>query len=218
MAKGILKKILLPKEEKFFPLFENQADLILEAAKIMDQILESPDPAGELEKFKHIKDLEKQADELAHQVFDLLDTTFITPFDREDIHQLVSKMDDLLDFLNAASQQIKLYRPKKIAPQMKELKEMIVLIVQGCEQMKIACQGLHNLKKPEKISQACIRINELENAVDEIYHQLLTVLFSREKDAIELIKKKGILETLESTADAIEDVSDIMKTIIIKSA
>jgi predicted phosphate transport protein (TIGR00153 family) len=215
MATGFLKKILLPKEEKFFPFFEGMADLITDSARVLAKIVENPEPSMQHELFREIKNLEKRADDIAHSVFDALDTTFITPFDREDIHQLTSKMDDVLDFTNACSQQIKLYKPKKLLPQ---FKEMVVIIIRGCEQIKIAAKELRNLKKPGKISDACVKINELENVADDIYHQLLSELFEKETNAIELIKNKEILETLEMAMDSIEDVSDILKTIIIKSA
>jgi predicted phosphate transport protein (TIGR00153 family) len=215
MAKGIIKKLLLPKEEKFYPYFEGIADLVTESAGVLLKIVESPEPASEDEYFREIKNLEKKADDIAHEVFDALDVTFITPFDREDIHQLVSKMDDILDLINATSQQIKLYKPKKLLPQ---FKEMVVIIMRGCEQIKVAVREMHNLKKPGKISDACVKINELENLADDIYHNLISELFETEANAIELIKNKEILETLEMAADSIEDVSDILKTIIIKSA
>jgi predicted phosphate transport protein (TIGR00153 family) len=215
MATGFIKKILLPKEEKFFPLFEGLADMVTDSARILLKIVESPEPAVQQDLFREIKSLEKKADDIAHGVFDALDTTFITPFDREDIHQLTSKMDDVLDYVNAASQQIKLYKPKKLLPQ---FKEMVLIIIRGCEQIKVATKELHNLKKPGKISDACVKINELENVADDIYHQLLSELFESETNAIELIKNKEILETLELASDSIEDVSDILKTIIIKSA
>jgi predicted phosphate transport protein (TIGR00153 family) len=215
MAKGFIKKILLPKEDKFFPLFTELADLAKEGAEALGKIVESAEPASEHNLFREIKTLEKKGDDVAHAVFDALDTTFITPFDREDIHHVVSKMDDILDFINSASQQIKLYKPKNLHPQ---YKEMVAIIIRGCEQVRIATSELHNLKKPGKISDACVKINELENLADDIYHQLLSGLFETEANAIELIKNKEILETLEMACDSIEDVSDILKTIIIKSA
>jgi len=215
MTTGFIQKILIPREEKFFPFFENLADLVTESARFLSKIVESLEPAMQHDLFRDIKNLENRADDIAHAVFDALDTTFITPFDREDIHQLTSKMDDVLDFINTTSQQIKLYKPKKLLPQ---FKEMVVIIIRGCEQIKIAVHEFHNLKKPGKISDACVKINELENLADDIYHQLLSELFETETNAIELIKNKEILESLEMAADSIEDVSDILKTIIIKSA
>lgn len=215
MAKGILRKLLLPKEEKFFPMFEDMAELISKAAHLLARIIDHNEPAKQEETFLEIKHLETKADDIVHQVFDTLDTTFITPFDREDIQRLTSKMDDVMDFINATSQQIKLYKPKKLLPQYREL---CLVVVRGCEQIRIAVPELHNLKNPGKINHACVKINELENIADDIFHQLISELFDNETDPIELIKSKEILESLETTTDRIEDVSDVLKTIIIKSA
>ena len=215
MAKGFLRKLLLPKEEKFFPMFEDIAEMISKAAHLLARIIDHNEPSAQEETFREIKLLETRADDIVHQVFDTLDSTFITPFDREDIQRLTSKMDDVLDNINATSQQIKLYKPKKLVPQFREL---CLVVVRGCEQVRIAINLLHDLKNPGKINDACVKINELENIADDIYHQLISELFDTETDPIELIKNKEILETLESTTDRIEDVSDILKTIIIKSA
>jgi predicted phosphate transport protein (TIGR00153 family) len=215
MASGSLKKILLPREEKFFPFFEEISDLLIKSAGVLSKIVDNPSPEALQIHCKEIKDMEKKADGVAHAVFNALDTTFITPFDREDIHHLTSKLDDVLDQINSTSQKIRLYKPQKMLPQ---FKEMVVIIIRGCEQVSIAVRELRNLKTPEKISDACVKINELENVADDIYHQLLSELFDNEGDPIELIKNKEILETLEMTTDCLEDVSDILKTIIIKSA
>jgi len=215
MAKGLVRKILLPKEEKFFPMFEDIAELISKAASLLARIIDSDEPSQQEDTFREIKVLETKADDIVHHVFDTLDATFITPFDREDIQRLTAQMDDVLDYINATSQLIKLYKPKKMLPQFREL---CLVVVRGCEQIRIAVPELHNLKTPDKIKDACVKINELENIADDIYHQLISELFDTETDAIELIKNKEILEKLEGTTDRIEDVSDIMKTLIIKSA
>ena len=215
MAKGFIRKLLLPKEEKFFPMFEDMAEMISKSAHLLARIIDHNEPSKQEETFIEIKLLETKADDIVHQVFDTLDTTFITPFDREDIQRLTSKMDDVLDYINATSQQIRLYKPKKLVPQFREL---CLVVVRGCEQIRVAVLQLHDLKNPGKINDACVKINELENIADDIYHQLISELFDTETDPIELIKNKEILETLESTTDRIEDVSDILKTIIIKSA
>lgn len=196
-------------------MFESLADCLTQSAELLAKIIASPTPAQQEDTFKEIKQLEKKADNIAHGVFDALDVTFITPFDREDIHQLTSKMDDVLDYINSASQQIKLYQPQKLVPQ---FNEMMMVIIHGCQQVQIAVKELRNLKNPENITTACVKINELENLADDIYHKLISELFTTEGNAIELIKNKEILETLELTTDALEDVSDVLKTIIIKSA
>ena len=151
MAKGIIRKLLLPKEEKFFPMFEDMAELISKSAHLLARVIDHPDPANQEEAIREIKQLETKADDIVHQVFDTLDTTFITPFDREDIQRLTSKMDDVLDFINATAQQVKLYKPKKLLPQYREL---CLVVVRGCEQIRIAVMELHNLKNPQKINDA----------------------------------------------------------------
>lgn len=215
MAKDIIRKLLLPREEKFFPMFEDLAELISKAAHLLARIMDHNEPSVQEEAFREIKVLENKADDIVHKVFETLDSTFITPFDREDIQRLTSKMDDVLDYINSTSQQIKLYKPKKLLPQYREL---CLVVVRGCEQVRIAVLQLHDMKNLEKINNACVKINELENIADDIFHQLISELFDMETDPIELIKNKEILETLEATTDRIEDVSDVLKTIIIKSA
>jgi len=215
MAKGIIRRKLLPREDKFYPLFEEMAALTCRAAQLLGKILEQSDLASSPDSFREIKLLETKADDLVHQVFDQIDTTFITPFDREDIQRLTMKMDDVMDNINAASQRIQYYKPLK---PMSGFSDLNLVVIRGCEQIRIAIMELRNLKKPDKINEACVKINELENLGDDIYHQLISKLFAEETDALELIKNKEILEMLEFATDRIEDVSDILKTIIIKSA
>jgi predicted phosphate transport protein (TIGR00153 family) len=215
MAKNILKMILLPNEEKFFPMFEDLAEQISKAAHLLQQVIESSEPSMEMEAIRQIKSLENKADEIVHKVFDMIDSTFITPFDREDIQRLASKMDDVMDFLNAASQKIKLYKPHNLLAQVREINQ---IVVRSCEQIRIAVPELRNLKQPDKINLACQKISELENSADELYHIMLSDLFENEKNPFELIKNKEILETLESTTDRAADVADVLRTIIIKSA
>jgi predicted phosphate transport protein (TIGR00153 family) len=206
---------LLPRDKKFFPMFESHAGLIVEASRQLALIFEEKDYDKQVEIAVKVKELETTGDEIAHKIFDELDKTFITPFDREDIHQLVSALDDVLDYFNGVSQRIKLYRPGKFPPQFREFS---LLLVHGSEEIEKAVRELKNLKKPEKITNACIRINELENLGDDLYHMIISDLFQNETNAIELIKVKEVLQTLERACDRIEDVADVLKTIIIKVA
>jgi predicted phosphate transport protein (TIGR00153 family) len=215
MAKGMIRRLLLPQEDKFYPMFEDLAELISKASHILARVIESTEPWKEEDPIREIKLLENKADEIVHRVMDALDSSFITPFDREDIHRLVSRMDDVMDNINSTAQQILLYRPGRLAPQIREL---TMVAVRGCEQIRIAVMELRNLQKRVKINEACIKINELENVADDIFHKMISDLFAFETDAIELIKNKEIMETLEYTTDRIEDVSDILKTILIKNS
>jgi predicted phosphate transport protein (TIGR00153 family) len=206
---------LIPKEKKFFPMFEEATETAYLAAELLKKLIQTEDVELREPIFKEIKDLENKGDDIAHMVFDQLDSTFITPFDREDIHKLAFTIDDVLDFINGTSQRIKLYKPKHFPDEFLEFTE---LIITGTKEIHTAVKELRNLKKPNKISEACIRINEIENAADEVYHSTLSQLFANEQDAIELIKKKEIIQTMERAADRIEDVADVLKTIIIKVA
>jgi predicted phosphate transport protein (TIGR00153 family) len=196
-------------------MFEEATETACKAAELLKILIQTEDAELREPIFKEIKDLENKGDDIAHQVFDQLDSTFITPFDREDIHKLAFTIDDVLDFINGTSQRIKLYKPKNFPAEFLEFSE---LIITGTKEIHTAVKELRNLKKPNKISEACIRINEIENAADEVYHSTLSQLFANEQDAIELIKKKEIIQTMERAADRIEDVADVLKTIIIKVA
>lgn len=204
---------LLPKDKKFFPMFEDHAALTVKAAITLSNLIEETDQEKISDMSREIKKFETEGDEIAHGVFDELDQTFITPFDREDIHKLISTLDDVLDIINGTSQRINLYRPKTLPPQFREFS---LLIIRGSEEILKALGELKNLKKPDQITQSCIRINEIENMADDFYHAIISDLFKYETNAIELIKEKEILQNLERTCDRIEDVADVLKTIIIK--
>jgi uncharacterized protein len=206
---------LVPKDKKFFPMFESQAELIVQASGKLQEIFLTSDPLMHVDLFKDIKDLENQGDEVAHQIFDELDKTFITPFDREDIHQLTSTLDDVLDFINGTSQRIRLYKLKDFPAEFVKFSEVLI---NGGAEIRNATRELYNLKRPEMIRKACISINVIENQADDLYHQVISDLFEKEKDAIELIKKKEVLQTMERAADRMEDVADVLKTILIKLA
>ncbi len=204
---------LVPREKKFFPLFESLAGFVVKAAEIQRQLLEHLDPVKQKDLLKEIKLLESEADQVAQLLFEELDKTFLTPFDREDIQKLTSAMDSVLDLINKVSQQIRYYKPMAIPPQ---FKDMAIVIEKGANYMNEVVKQLPELKKPNKILKTCRKMSDLETESDELYHTIIADLFKKEKDAFELIKKKDILDSLEQCSDRIEDVSDVIKTIIIK--
>ena len=206
---------LVPKETKFFPLFEESADYMVKAAVLLNKLLLIDDANEKANIIRQIKELEDKGDHVAHTIYEELNKTFITPFDREDIHTLASTMDDVLDFINGCSQKIKLYKPKEISRFSIEISE---LVVQATREIQTAVSELKNLKSPHKIKDACIRINDIENQADDVYHHAISEFFEKEKDAIELIKKNEIIQTLEKATDKAEDVSDVLKSIIVKIA
>lgn len=208
-------EILVPKEKKFFPLFEKDVQNLMDAALLLNKLLLTEDLELQEKYINDIKDHEKKGDDITHQIFDELNKTFITPFDREDIYHLNSALDDVLDYINGVSLKIKMYKPKILRKEFIDLSELILF---STRELKEAIMGLRDLKHPEKTKNHCIRINEIENLADDIYHTTISELFEKEKDAIELIKHYEILQNLEKATDIAEDVSDVIKTIIIKIA
>lgn len=212
-----LRKIfrsLIPKETKFLDMFESASDNIVKAAVLLNQLIMIDDFDKRNALVKQIKEIESNGDTITHTIFEELNKTFITPIDREDIQSLTAFLDDVLDYINGTAQKIQLYKPKKLTPQFLEISD---LILQAARQIQIAVIELKNIKNPMKIKEACIKINEIENHADDAFHIGLSDMFQNEKDAIELIKLKDILATLEKATDKAEDVADVLKTIIVKN-
>ena len=191
------------------------ADYIAQAATVQLEILEHKNPVKEKDLLKSITGFEENGDRITQELFEELDRTFVTPFDREDIHQLTARLDSVLDLMQSVAQRIRMYRPKDFPEECKDLAKMIL---KGAEQIQIAVLELKTMKKSGKILKAVNKMTEIETEADDLYHSAISHIFKKEKDAIELIKKKEIVEHLERTTDRIEDVSDVLKTIILKNA
>ena len=210
-----LLKYFIPKEKKFYAMFNQAAENTIEASAALEKLFNSP----ELEERRAIgiaiKAIEKKGDEFTNQIFDVLNRSFITPFDREDINELTSMIDDVVDLIYSLSTKIEIYRCNFFSTFMKE---MITQIHLGCLQIKVAVGCLEDFKHSNKVLKACKEINKMESRVDEYYHMAISSLFENEKDPIELIKQKEILLNIEKIANKIEDVSDVVKTILVKYA
>ena len=207
-------QLLVPKETKFFSLFESVAENVEKGAVLLNQLLLQIDnDAEKASLILQIKQCEEIGDDLTHKIFDELNKTFITPFDREDIQILTSSLDDVIDFINACAKRVELYKILSLPINTMVISE---LLVEASQQLKIAIKELRNLKRPQLIKNACIRLNEIENKVDDLYYESISDLFKNENDAIELIKKDAILKNLETATDKAEDVSDVLKSIIVK--
>lgn len=204
-----------PKEKKFYAVFNAAAANIVEASEELVKMVNNEDAEERKAIRLKIKNLERVGDAFTTQVFDDLNHTFITPFDREDIHGLASNMDDVLDLMNSCSEKIVIYRCTTFSTNMRE---MVKWVNKGCVELQNAIVGLEGFQKPEAIMKACEEINKIENRGDEFYHQAISHLFENEKDAIELIRQKEIFQTIEKAQNKIEDVSDVIKTILVKYA
>jgi len=204
---------LLPKSPEFFDLFERHAALTLDGVKRFREFLE--DLSHATEKAKAIKEIEHRADEVAHQTVDPLHRTFLPPFDRDDIHRLITKMDDILDAVEAAAVRIGLYELSEATPECKELARILQAAV---EAMILAVEGLRDVKHgTEAIHHACVEVNRLENEGDATLRLSLAKLFKEGGDPLRVIKWKEIYENLERATDRCEDVVDIIEGVVLEN-
>jgi len=212
-------KFLVPQDNSFFPLFENQSRCISAAAKLLNELIIKRADEEREEIIRRIKEIEIEGDNYTHQIYNELNKSFLTPFDREDIHTLASALDDVLDYIYAVSQRIQWYKPKpkKIS---EEFKNFVIVVNKMAGEIEFSILHLRDASKnKEKILQSCINLNSLENEADRIFYAYMSQLFENKSDEhiLEIIKNKDIIQTMEKTTDAAEDVSDIVKTILIKN-
>lgn len=209
-------KIFVPKDHSFFPLFESDAQNLVKASELLKEIFINSE-IGEHERiYKEIRDVEHIGDDITNKTYEQLNKSFITPFDREDIHELTANIDDVVDSINGIARRICLYRPKQLMPIYKEMAEMVY---EGAKEVE---KAIHCLKDPvankEKIRNSCSIVTSIEHKADETYFAGMLELFDKEEDPKELIKNNKILEMLERCIDEEEDVTDTLKSILIKMA
>jgi uncharacterized protein len=204
---------LIPKEEKFFELFEQHANTNVEAARIFRELAQKWDPASPL--IEKLEELEHEADITTHEVYDRLNRTFITPFDREDIHALASELDDVVDLIQSVSNRMKLYRVAKSTDDFAQLAEILHHATQAVQK---AVAELKNPEKERRVLDYCIEINRLENAGDRALDVAISKLFQGTPDPLEVIKWKEIYETIEEAIDKCEDVAGTLESILVKNA
>jgi predicted phosphate transport protein (TIGR00153 family) len=204
---------LMPTEGKFFDYFIQHGELCVKGGKEMVALMTNFD---DLEHRVHaIESVEKQADKVTHATLDLLHKSFITPIDRDDIHQLITRMDDILDLMEDAAQTISLYDIKAITPEAKRLAELCQAC---CEKVLAAVSLLHNMDNTREILAICSEIDKLESDADHVMRAAMSKLFREEPDVRNLIKLKAIYEILESVTDRCEDVANIVEGIIVENA
>jgi predicted phosphate transport protein (TIGR00153 family) len=216
MTIDTLLKIFVPKDHSFFPLFESDARNLVKAADLLRDLMASTSLEEHDRINKEIRDIEHIGDEITNKTYVQLNKSFITPFDREDIHELTANIDDVVDSINGISRRVCLYKPKKLIPVYKEIAEMIYL---GAKEIETSIQCLKDAAaNKEKIMASCGKVKEIEHKVDELYFVGVSELFEKEEDPKELLKNNKILEILERCVDEEEDVTDTLKTILIKLA
>ncbi len=209
-------KFFVPKDHSFYPLFEEAAKNLVKASECLIQLLSTSDIEEQERISKEIKDIEHIGDEITDKTYLQLNKSFITPFDREDIHELTAHIDDVVDSINGISRRICLYKPKKLMPVYKEMANIIFL---AAKEIEICVHCLNDAAANKaKITKSCEKVTEIEHKADEYYYVAIAELFDKEKDAAELMKNNKILEILERCVDESEDVTDTIKAILIKMA
>ncbi|RZL51018.1 MAG: DUF47 domain-containing protein [Pedobacter sp.] len=204
-----------PKDKKFQPLFEQAGSNVLKIAEALLVVVTTNDLERRKEAIKEVERLEHVGDDITHTIFIELSKNFITPFDREDIHTLASAIDDIADYIHASAGNIELYQVTNIGDAMVKLAE---LLVEMCGDLEKAIKELRSFKNIRVIADACVRINSAENQADYVCNLAIARLFEFETNAIELIKQKEVLQTLEIATDKCEDAANVLESILVKNA
>jgi predicted phosphate transport protein (TIGR00153 family) len=199
---------LIPREEKFYDDFKMMADQLRHGARLLEQMLGVDPPIAD--KAHEIKEVEHQCDFLTHEIIQRLNKTFVTPIDREDIHELAKTLDDVMDAIDNVAALIPLYRIDKIRPGARELTRVIV---QQCDEIRA---GVEALEQRKGVLERAIEINRLENEADRIHKNAIIQLFDEETNAITIMKWKEILDVLEEATDACEDVANLLENVVVK--
>jgi len=204
---------LMPREGKFFDIFNAHAARIVEGSKELAAMIGT---FSELEAHaQRIDAVERAADKITHETIALLHKTFITPFDRDQIHQLITTMDDILDLTQDVAESIALYDLRRATPEARQLAEINQMC---CERVKTAVGLLTNIKHPEAILKCCEEIDRLESDADRVMRGAMSKLFRDEPDVKNLIKLRTIYELLETISDRCEDVANIIEGIVLENS
>jgi hypothetical protein len=204
---------LVPKDRKFFPLFNEVANNLVVASELFIKLLGESDSGKRVEYIKAIHDSEHIGDDLTRNLMNELNGTFITPFEREDIHILVDKMDSIVDLLHGASKRIHMYNLSEFP---KEFMQIAVIIHAAILEIQLVLRNVKSVNDFKLYHNSCIKISDMESEVDDIYQSFLANLFENEMNAIELIKKRDILTALEKAIDRCDDVGKVFSTLIVK--
>ncbi len=201
---------LIPRERKFFRMFSEVSENLTDGARLLHDILKNPNDLTV--RIGRLQEIEHRGDEMTHDIIRMLNQTFITPFDREDIHRLSSSLDDVLDFVNGAAVRMTLYRVTVPPPAAVDL---AALIVKQSEELSLA---VSLLESNQKVLDHCVEVNRLENEADRVSRRAIAELFEHEKDPIQLIKIKELYEVLETATDKAEDAANVLEAVVLKSA
>ena len=205
-------QFLVPKDKKFFPLFEQASNNLIEIATNLHEAVNLPLKEREV-LFQKIDTLEQKGEDITRQTNLELSRNFITPFDREDIHALITSIDNVADYLHGAASRMRLYQVDKITKSIRKLTE---INLEACQNIDVAVKELKNLSHMKTITNACAKINKLENKSDMVYNKAVFEIFENETDAKNIIKYKEVLSVLESATDKCKSVASVLESITVK--
>lgn len=204
---------LLPRETCFFDYFEDHARKTVEGCELFVELARgTSDVPGMCAR---IKEVESACDKVTHDAVASLHRVFITPFDRNDIHRLISKMDDIMDLVEGAARSIDVYEIRESSPL---LVEMAATLLESARRVAAAVGGLRNLKNSQRILESCVEINRLENQADKQLADAISWLFGHNIDPISIIKWKEVFEMIETATDSCEDVANVIEGVVIENA
>lgn len=216
MSLNRLFSVFLPKEESFFSEYKNMSSHIVAAADLFTELVSTTNHDKQVELYTKIKAIETECDNIIIGIFDALNDTFVSPFDREDMHQLCDDLDDVMDYINASAKRLLLYQPKQMPNKAMHMAE---IILEGAKAINVACGELKTMtKSPAVALEQCSKLHDLEHEGDDVYDNYVKELFETEVDTKELIKIKEIMHNMEEATDCANHVGKTIKTIIVKYA
>ena len=207
---------LMPREGNFFELFDQHAEHIATGSRALARLMSDyGDVAARRQHIDAIDRAEKDADKVTHETVTLLHKTFITPFDRDDIHSLITRMDDILDLIQDVAESAMLYDLQRISPEAQQLAEINEMC---CDRVTAAVNLLDSMENAETILKICTEIDRLESDADRVMRSAMSKLFRDEGDVRQLIKRKAIYELLEAVSDKCEDVANVLEGVVLENA
>lgn len=212
MSINSIFQFLVPKDKKFFPLFEEASSNLVQLASILHEAVNLPLKERDV-LFQKIDELEQKGEDITRQTSLELSRNFITPFDREDIHSLITSIDNVADNLQGASSRMRLYQVDKIT---KSIRKLTDINLEACQNIDIAVKELKSFKKIKIITDSCTKINKLESKSDNVYNKAVADIFENETDAKNIIKYKEVLSALETATDKCKSVASILESIAVK--
>lgn len=205
-------QFLVPKDKKFFPLFEQAAMNLILLAETLHEAVNVPKEERDA-YFKRIEELESKIEEITHETNLELSKNFITPFDREDIHALIKSLHNVADYMHGAASRMRLYQVEKITKSIRKLTE---INLEACKLIGTAIFELKDLKNHDVIIDACKKINKLENKADNVFDKAVADIFENETDVKNIIKYKEVLSALETASDKCKSVANVLESISVK--